>query len=115
MIFFYTFYGMLCCWMAYRDACRIKESVKIIHWKNGATHLAVGITLAVFYGWHHFFGILALARLIFDTCLNIFRGLNPFYVPLRPASFVDKWEKKIFPSKLVADIFYLVILSLMFL
>ena len=108
---------MICVWMAGRDAQLLHNKKTVDHLTNALIHICVASVIGIFYEWYHFFGILLMARIVFDTSLNVFRHFNPFYVSPSPSSFVDKVEKKIFGSngwlpKLIYFIILLFIWSL---
>jgi len=116
MWIFYLFNGLLCVWMAYRDASYIKEkqAQKIRHWLNGAVHIGVATVLWFLYGWPHFIAILAQSAFVFDVAMNIFRKLNPFYIPMKPKSWKDRADKFIFMGNgFLAKLFYLLLFIIM--
>lgn len=98
MWYFYLFNGLFCIWMAHKDAyyVKINRPDKIKHWQNGLIHILFAGAMWWLYGWPHFFAVLCESRIVFDIAMNLFRGLNPFYVSPSPKSIIDKIEKKIF-------------------
>lgn len=105
--------------MAMLNSKWIADGKKILHFWNGVIHLTIAGIFALRYHWWHFFTILLIARVTFDTALNLFRfgwsGIN--YVPLDPKSIVDKMEKKLFGTdfytpKLIYILLIVILLAL---
>ncbi len=89
------------------------KDYKIKHFWNGLIHIAMAIAGVYFWGWQIGVSILFVARLVFDTALNLFRKKGIDYVSPRPASIVDKIEKKIFGQDgITPKILYLAIIIL---
>lgn len=68
----------------------------IKHFWNGLVHLCVAIPAAVFIHWAVGLVLLCNTRVVFDVSLNLMRRLPIDYVSPKPASIVDKTEKKLF-------------------
>lgn len=83
-------------WLAWDNSKRIKQGKIIHHWLNGSLHILTAITALCFEGWQIAVAVLLVARIVFNTALNIFRGLPIDYVSQKPKSVVDKVEKKLF-------------------
>lgn len=107
-------YGLFCVAFAKLNAVLIKANKRIYHGLNGLLHLAAAVAGWYFFDWKIGLAILFVARLVFDTSLNLFRGLPLSYVPRAPKSIVDKVEKKIFKNEgLVPKIVYLAIILIL--
>lgn len=89
-------YIIFCIALALDNSERIKENKKINHWLNGSIHIAVAAGAGYFINWLYVPTILLTARLWFNTALNVFRGLDVFYVTPTPKSFQDKAEQWVF-------------------
>lgn len=92
-------YIILCIILAYINYRVIIADRRVYHALNGLVHLAFWLT--VFLLSRSLILTLCLpfvARLFFDTALNLFRGLPLDYVPKNPKSIADKVEKKVFGS-----------------
>lgn len=88
-------YAVICIVMAWINAYYIKKGRRIYHGVNGAVHLVLWIAVAAIAGWR----VLVMpfiGRLVFDTSLNLFRGLKINYVSANPLSIVDRLEKAVF-------------------
>lgn len=72
------------------------KDYKIKHFWNGLIHLAAAAAGWYFFSWQIGVSILFVARLVFDTALNLFRGKAIDYISPSPKSIVDKIEKKVF-------------------
>lgn len=90
-------YLLLVVVLAYDNAKRIDNDKNIKHWLNGLAHLSMAGIL-YFVDWRLSVALLLLVRVVFDSALNLFRGLSFGYVSPKPASLVDKIEKKIFKN-----------------
>ncbi len=77
--------------MAHHDTKRIKKHLRIHHGLNG---LAYAIALAPVYiyleDWFFIIGLLCLRRVVFDTSLNVMRGLRFDYISSSTGSIIDK-------------------------
>lgn len=91
-------YALFCIAFAWLNAVLIKANKRIYHGLNGLLHIAAAVVGWHFWGWVIGISILFVARLVFDTSLNLFRGLPIEYVPRSPKSIVDKIEKTVFNS-----------------
>lgn len=104
-------YAVFCVGLAYLNATLIRKGVKISHAYNGAIHITAAVLCWYFLGWKVGVAILLTARLVFDTALNLMRGLPLAYVPLKPASKVDQFEKWISAGHIMAaKIVYLILI-----
>ena len=76
---------------AKHDAVRIAQHKRIYHGINGLIHLIlVGITWIVIRDWFFTIGLLAIRRIVFDTALNLFRGLRFDYISSTTTSVIDR-------------------------
>lgn len=73
-----------------------KVKAKWLHMGTGALHLIVAGLVGWFIWWGGFFCILCNTRIVFDTSLNKFRGLDLNYIPEKPNSWVDQGELHVF-------------------
>ena len=92
VIFAYLVFVVILAW---DNANRIDKDKTIKHWLNWLAHLSMAGIL-YFVDWKLSVALLCLVRVTFDISLNLFRGLPINYVSPKPASFIDKIEKKIF-------------------
>lgn len=84
------FTGIFICLAAY-DANRIKSGKRIYHGLNGlVTLLLILPAYIVTHQWFFIIGLLSLRRIVFDTALNIFRGLRFDYISSSTTSIIDK-------------------------
>lgn len=108
MIWFQFIYACFCIVFAYDNKRRIGKYKPIPHGVNGLVHFLIW---TVFYLLFHsvFVSVLPfIARLIFDTALNLLRGKNMGYVPVKPRSIADKVEKFIWgDNALTPKVLYL--------
>lgn len=103
-------YACFCIALAWYNSYLINKDKRIYHGVNGALHLLAAAAGWYFFSWQIGLAILPMARAVFDTSLNLFRGLSIDYVPSNPKSIVDKLEKKLFKNNgLVPKILYLLI------
>ena len=106
VIFAYLVFVVILAW---DNGKRIGKDKKIKHWLNAICHLSMAGIL-YFVDWKLSVALLCLVRVTFDISLNLFRGLPINYVSPKPASFIDKIEKKIFgPNGYTPKIIYLII------
>lgn len=111
MLIFQISYSLFCVFFAYLNSTWIKEGKKIKHFWNGLIHITASIAAFIFLGWQTSIAILFIARLVFDTSLNLWRGLGIAYVPLSPKSIIDKYEKIVFNGDgVIPKILYLFII-----
>jgi hypothetical protein len=76
---------------AKHDAWRIFDGRRIYHGINGLVHvMLVGIVLIYTKEWFFAIGLLSLRRIVFDTALNIFRGLRFDYISASTTSIIDR-------------------------
>ena len=114
MIIFELSYLVFCIFFAGLNNEWIQEGKKIKHGINGLIHLIAAAIGWAFWGWPVSVIILCNTRVLFDTCLNLFRGLPVDYVSPKPAAIMDKIEKKIFGNNgILPKIIYLVISAIM--
>jgi len=76
---------------AKHDAWRIFDGRRIYHGINGLVHVLILIPV-YFYTkeWFFVIGLLSLRRIVFDTALNIFRGLRFDYISATTTSIIDR-------------------------
>ena len=99
-----------CICLAADNADRIRNGDKINHTLNGAIHLVMAVLVAFLTDWLNGLCILLVARVSFDTALNLFRGLSIGYVSPKPASKVDRIEKYFFQNNgILPKILYVMI------
>lgn len=95
--------------LARNNADRIENDKRIEHSLNGIAHLSMACIL-YFVDWRASVALLLSVRVVFDSALNLFRGLSLGYVSPKPASWVDKIEKKIFKNNgYLPKLIYLII------
>ena len=80
--------------LSYFNFRLIKNNKRIYHGLNGFLHLSAAGIAFYMYGWRESVALLCLVRVIFDTTLNICRGLGAGYISESPKSIVDKIEGK---------------------
>lgn len=95
--------------LAYDNSVRIKKGKYIKHWLNGLLHTIMFVVILINGRWQDAVALLLLVRVIFDTALNLFRGLPPFKLPLNPKSVIDKMENKVFAGGFFAKLAYLIL------
>lgn len=89
-------YSLFCVLFAYLNYKLISKNKRIYHGLNGLVHvILIGISYLIF-GWFSILVLPFVARVVFDTALNHFRGLPLNYLPTDPKSIIDKLERKIF-------------------
>jgi hypothetical protein len=89
-------YGVFCIFFAYANYVQITANDTVMHGINGALHLAVIVYFTFKIHWMLGLSMMFEARLLFDSALNLMRGLSVAYVPKNPKSVLDKVEKVIF-------------------
>jgi hypothetical protein len=108
------YYAVFCILLAYINYRVIKKGLRVYHALNGLCH-----AIAFFALWH-FVNIqtalagLFMARVVFDTSLNVMRfGWAGFdYVPKKPKAIMDKIERFFFKGKyLTAKLTYLLVMA----
>jgi hypothetical protein len=76
---------------AKHDADKIFDGQKIYHGVNGLVHVViVGVVFLFIRDWFFAIGLLSLRRIVFDTALNIFRGLRFDYISSSTTSIIDR-------------------------
>lgn len=76
---------------AKHDAWRIFDGRRIYHGINGLVHvIIVGVVFLFTREWFFVIGLLSLRRIVFDTALNIFRGLRFDYISSTTTSIIDR-------------------------
>jgi len=89
-------YACFCVFFAHVNSEWIKNDRAIKHFWNGLIHVSSAVLGGYFFGWKLGLSVLIVARLVFDTALNLLRGLPLDYVSPKPKSIVDKVEKYLF-------------------
>lgn len=109
-MFYHLPYLLFCVWLAYDNSDRIADGRKIHHALNGSLHLAAAGIMYYIKGWQDAISLLLLVRVVFDSSLNLFRGLSLGYVSPKPKSWVDKIEAAVFNKNgLLPKLIYLII------
>ena len=81
--------------LAKHDAEKIFRQQKIEHGTNALVYLAlIAPVIYVTQSWIFLIGLLALRRIVFDTALNLFRGLKYDYISTTTTSIIDKLSYK---------------------
>jgi len=104
---------------AKHDAIRISQHKRIYHGINGLIHgLIVFVVYLYIRDLFFVIGLLSLRRIVFDTALNIFRGLRFDYISSTTTSIIDRLSynfQKRYGYHIYYGIFFLiVILSIIF-
>ena len=86
------------------DANKIKNGVHIKHGINALVYLILLIP-SLFISYTLPISLLALRRIVFDTSLNLFRGLKYDYISLTTTSIIDRVSYK-FQEKYGYFIYY---------
>jgi len=90
-------YAVWCVVFARINARWIAAGKRIRHGWNGLMHIAAAVIVWLIYrDWKLVAALLIMTRLVFDTALNLWRGLPVDYVPTSPKSWVDKAEIAVF-------------------
>ena len=87
-------------WMAWYHAELIKEDKRVRHalWGGAYAFLSVYMAWALESWW--FLGIaFCLRKLVFDSALNLYRGLPLFHVSTTTTSIIDRLHYKVFKEK----------------
>lgn len=80
---------------AYHDAERIKAQKKIYHGLNSLFYILLLAPIYIYSkDWFFVIGLLSLRRVVFDTALNLFRGLRFDYISSTTTSIIDKLSYK---------------------
>lgn len=77
------------------DAYKIKNHLRIRHAINALIYLAI---MGIFYKFltvYKVIGILLVRIPVFNTSLNIFRGLKPDHISYTTTSIIDQYTNKI--------------------
>ena len=107
-------YAIACIGLAAYNNDLIRDGKRIYHAINGAIHLTAAILIGYFTNWQYGLAVLFIARLVFDTSLNLFRGLGIGYVSPKPKSIVDRIEKWAFKNNgIVPKILYAFIIVIL--
>jgi hypothetical protein len=75
---------------AYHDSERIKAQKRIYHGINGLFYILLLAPVALSKDWFFVIGLLSLRRVVFDTALNLFRGLRFDYISSHTTSIIDR-------------------------
>lgn len=114
MLIYQISYAVFCVAFAYLNAKWIKDGKRIRHFWNGLIHIVAAVAGLYFFNWQTGLSILFIARLFFDWSLNLMRGLPLGYVPIKPISYVDKFEKWIFSNNgILPKIIYIAVIILL--
>lgn len=77
--------------LAKYDAWKIKHNKWIYHGINAVVYLILLIyPYIVTKDWFFMIGLLSLRRIVFDTALNLFRGLRFDYISSTTTSIIDR-------------------------
>jgi hypothetical protein len=71
------------------DAWKIKHNKRIRHGINALIYCVL-IAPTFFISWSYPIAMLALRRIVFDTALNMFRGLPYDYISATTTSIIDR-------------------------
>jgi len=81
--------------LAYNDAERIKLHLRIYHGLNGLLYILLLLPVYLYLkDWFFIIGLLSLRRVVFDTSLNIMRGLRFDYISSSTTSLIDRLSYK---------------------
>ena len=81
--------------LAKHDALKISRQQKIEHGTNALIYLAlISPVIYVTQSLVFLIGLLALRRVVFDTALNLFRGLKHDYISATTTSIIDRLSYK---------------------
>jgi hypothetical protein len=105
------YYFLFCILLAYINYRVIKKGLRVYHALNGLCHAIAFFALWHFYNIQTALAGLFMARVVFDVCLNKFRGLPIDYVPQKPKSIIDQLEKKVFKDGLVPKLVYVLFMA----
>ena len=99
---------------AKHDAWRIFDGRRIYHGINGLVQFVVLVPV-YFYtkDWFFLIGLLSLRRIVFDTALNLFRGLRFDYISSSTTSIIDRLSynfQKRYGYVVYYGIFFLILL-----
>jgi hypothetical protein len=71
------------------DAWKISKGIHIKHGINALVYCVL-IAPTLFISWRYPIAMLALRRIVFDTALNLFRGLPYDYISATTTSIIDR-------------------------
>lgn len=86
IIILYTILNVV---LAKIDAYKISKGIHIKHGINALVYCVL-IAPTFFITWHYPIAMLALRRIVFDTALNLFRGLPFDYISSTTTSIIDR-------------------------
>jgi hypothetical protein len=90
-------YIAFCVVLAFINYEVIDSNKRVYHGLNGAAHLLAWAGIfAITHSWVLVAAMPFLARVVFDTSLNLMRDKPIDYVTAKPKSIVDKMEQKVF-------------------
>jgi hypothetical protein len=105
ILFFFINIGL-----AKYDSIRIKKQKRIYHGINAAVYLVMMVVVFYFLRSYSFFiALLAERRIVFDTALNLFRGLRFDYISSSTTSIIDRVSYN-FQAKHGYFVYYLIFL-----
>ena len=84
----FTLYILVNVVLAKIDADKIRDGVHIKHGINALVYCAL-IAPTLFLSWSYPIAMMALRRIVFDTSLNLFRGLPYDYISSSTTSIID--------------------------
>lgn len=94
-IIFVVLYSLLNILLANHDAVKISQHKKIEHGINALVYLALILPAGYLTNsWIFLIGLLALRRIVFDTALNLLRGLRFDYISSTTTSVIDRISYK---------------------
>jgi hypothetical protein len=77
--------------LAKYDAYKIATNKKIKHGINALVYVILILpTFNFTKSWVYLIGLLALRRIVFDTALNLYRGLKHDYISATTTSIIDR-------------------------
>jgi len=89
---FILLYNIFATALAYYNFRLIERGKRIYHALNGTLHGIAAVLIGWKFGWEYGVSLLCFVRVVFDTTLNIFRGLGVGYITPSPISIIDKIE-----------------------
>lgn len=94
-VIFVVLYSFLNILLANHDAVKIFQHKKIEHGINALVYLALILPAGYLTNsWIFLIGLLALRRIVFDTALNLLRGLPFDYISSTTTSVIDRLSYK---------------------
>jgi hypothetical protein len=119
-------YAIACIGFAAYNNDLIRDGKRIYHAINGAIHLTAAILIGYFTNWQYGLAVLFIAKLFFDTSLNLMRGLSIDYispevkayknwkVAIQKGKFTDWLEYKLFKGNgIIPKILYALIIVIL--